>query len=69
MPEEKCPYLFFRRFRLLLHRTEAMNGFAMITKDELIQWAASQGWKLDRWGRLQKEFDNGAHRNQGETEP
>jgi hypothetical protein len=46
-----------------------MNGFAMITKDELIQWAASQGWKLDRWGRLQKEFDNGAHRNQGETEP
>ena len=46
-----------------------MNGFAMITKDELIKWATSQGWNLDRWGHLQKEFDNGAHRNQGETEP
>ena len=39
-----------------------MNGFAMTTKDELIKWATSQGWKLDRWGHLQKEFDNGTHR-------
>jgi len=39
-----------------------MNEFAMITKDELIKWASSQGWKLDRWGHLQKEFDNGTHR-------
>jgi hypothetical protein len=39
-----------------------MNGFAMITKDELIQWATSQGWKLDRWGHLQKEFPTGTHR-------
>ena len=39
-----------------------MNGFAMITKDELIKWATSQGWKLDRWGHLQKEFATGMHR-------
>ena len=39
-----------------------MNGFAMITKDELIKWATSQGWKLDRWGHLKKEFENGSHR-------
>ena len=39
-----------------------MNGFAMITKDELIKWATSQGWKLDRFGHLKKEFDNGTHR-------
>jgi hypothetical protein len=39
-----------------------MNGFAMITKDQLIDWATSQGWKRDRWGHLQKQLDNGAHR-------
>jgi hypothetical protein len=39
-----------------------MNGFAMITKDELIAWATGSGWKLDRWGHLQKEFENGTHR-------
>ncbi len=39
-----------------------MNGFAMITKDELIAWATRNGWKLDRWGHLKKEFENGTHR-------
>jgi len=39
-----------------------MNGFAMITKDELIAWATRSGWKLDRWGHLKKEFENGTHR-------
>jgi len=39
-----------------------MNGFAMITKDELIKWATSQGWKLDRFGHLKKEFENGTNR-------
>jgi hypothetical protein len=39
-----------------------MNGFAMITRDELIAWATRNGWKLDRWGHLKKEFDNGTHR-------
>ncbi len=41
---------------------EVMNGFAMITRDELIAWATRNGWKLDRWGHLKKEFDNGTHR-------
>ena len=44
---------------MLFRRTEAMNGFAMITKDELIAWATRSGWKLDRWGHLKKEFENG----------
>ncbi len=39
-----------------------MNGFAMITKDELIAWATRQGWKLDRFGHLKKEFENGTQR-------
>ena len=39
-----------------------MNGVAMITKEQMINWAAKQGWKLDRWGHLQKEFANGTHR-------
>jgi len=39
-----------------------MNGFAMIAKDELITWATRNGWKLDRWGHLKKEFENGPHR-------
>jgi len=39
-----------------------MNGFAMITKDELIKWATSQGWKLDRFGHLKKELENGTNR-------
>jgi len=34
----------------------------MITKDELIRWATRDGWKLDRWGHLKKEFSNGTHR-------
>ena len=25
-------------------------------KEELIQWAVENGWKLDRWGHLQKRF-------------
>ena len=33
-----------------------------MTRDELITWAARNGWKLDRWGHLKKEFDNGTHR-------
>jgi len=34
----------------------------MITKDQLITWATAHGWQRDRWGHLQKEFDNGTHR-------
>ena len=33
-----------------------------MTRDELIAWATRTGWKLDRWGHLKKEFDNGTHR-------
>ncbi|MEN6533082.1 MAG: hypothetical protein ABFD89_05425, partial [Bryobacteraceae bacterium] len=33
-----------------------------MTRDELIAWATRDGWKLDRWGHLKKEFDNGTHR-------
>lgn len=33
-----------------------------MTRDELITWAKRNGWKLDRWGHLKKEFDNGTHR-------
>ncbi|MGE5648326.1 MAG: hypothetical protein ACM336_21310 [Acidobacteriota bacterium] len=33
-----------------------------MTGDELITWATRNGWKLDRWGHLKKEFDNGTHR-------
>ncbi|BDC48900.1 hypothetical protein F183_A12160 [Bryobacterales bacterium F-183] len=33
-----------------------------MTRDELITWATRNGWKLDRWGHLKKEFDNGPHR-------
>jgi hypothetical protein len=33
-----------------------------ITREELIAWATRNGWKLDRWGHLKKEFDNGTHR-------
>jgi hypothetical protein len=33
-----------------------------MTRDELIAWATRNSWKLDRWGHLKKEFDNGTHR-------
>jgi hypothetical protein len=33
-----------------------------IAREELIAWATRNGWKLDRWGHLKKEFDNGTHR-------
>ncbi len=33
-----------------------------MTRDELITWATRNGWKLDRWGHLKREFDNGTHR-------
>ena len=33
-----------------------------MTRDELITWATRNGWMLDRWGHLKKEFDNGTHR-------
>ena len=33
-----------------------------MTRDELIAWATRNGWTLDRWGHLKKEFDNGTHR-------
>ena len=33
-----------------------------MTRDELIAWAMRNGWTLDRWGHLKKEFDNGTHR-------
>lgn len=33
-----------------------------MTRDELITWATRNGWQLDRWGHLKKEFDNGTHR-------
>jgi hypothetical protein len=39
-----------------------MTGVAMITREQLIEWAIGNGWKLDRWGHLKKEFDNGTHR-------
>ncbi len=39
-----------------------MSVPAMATRDELIAWATRNGWKLDRWGHLKKEFDNGTHR-------
>lgn len=34
----------------------------MTTREQLIAWATRNGWKLDRWGHLKKEFDNGTHR-------
>jgi hypothetical protein len=33
-----------------------------ITREELIAWARRNGWRLDRWGHLQKEFSNGKYR-------
>ena len=33
-----------------------------ITREELIAWATRNGWRLDRWGHLKKEFPNGTHR-------
>jgi hypothetical protein len=33
-----------------------------MTREELIAWATRNGWKLDRWGHLKKEFSNGTHR-------
>ena len=33
-----------------------------MTRDQLIAWATRNGWTLDRWGHLKKEFDNGTHR-------
>ncbi|MDE3167454.1 MAG: DUF3489 domain-containing protein [Acidobacteriota bacterium] len=33
-----------------------------MTRDDLTTWARDHGWKLDRWGHLQKEFPNGTHR-------
>jgi hypothetical protein len=60
---------------LLLRATEVIHGFAMrntetqptktkagVTRDQLIAWATRNGWKLDRWGHLKKDFPNGAHR-------
>jgi hypothetical protein len=41
---------------------EAMNGFAMITREQLIEWAQGRGWKLDRFGHLKKEQPGGTHR-------
>jgi hypothetical protein len=34
----------------------------MTSREELIQWATANGWKLDRWGHLKKEFEDGTHR-------
>ncbi len=47
---------------MLFAAKEVIHGFAMITKDELINWATRDGWKLDRWGHLKKELNNGTHR-------
>jgi hypothetical protein len=33
-----------------------------ITREELIRWATTQGWKLDRFGHLQKHSPEGAYR-------
>jgi hypothetical protein len=33
-----------------------------MTREELIASATRNGWKLDRWGHLKKEFSNGTHR-------
>ena len=33
-----------------------------MTRDDLVSWATRNGWKLDRFGHLKKEFDNGTHR-------
>ena len=39
-----------------------MNGFAMITKDQLIDWAQANGWRLDRFGHLQKTNGSAQYR-------
>ena len=41
---------------------EVMNGFAMITRQQLIEWATHQGWKLDRFGHLIKQQPGGTYR-------
>ena len=33
-----------------------------MTRDALIAWATQQGWKMDRFGHLQKESPNATHR-------
>ena len=33
-----------------------------MTRDDLVSWATRNGCKLDRFGHLKKEFDNGTHR-------
>ena len=33
-----------------------------MTRDDLVSWATRNGWKLDHFGHLKKEFDNGTHR-------
>ena len=30
-----------------------------MTKEQFTQWAIGKGWKLDRWGHLQKTRSNG----------
>lgn len=31
-----------------------MTGVAMITREQLTEWAIQNGWELDRFGHLQK---------------
>jgi len=39
-----------------------MNGVAMITREQLVEWAQAHGWRLDRFGHLQKvEHDGVRH--------
>jgi hypothetical protein len=33
-----------------------------MTRDDLIAWATRNSWRLDRWGHLKRELDNGTHR-------
>ena len=33
-----------------------------ITKQQIIDWATSRGWKLDKWGHLQKEINGKQYR-------
>lgn len=30
-----------------------------MNREQLTQWAVSRGWKMDRWGHLQKDQSNG----------
>jgi len=33
-----------------------------LTKQQIIDWATDRGWRLDKWGHLQKEYDSKQYR-------